>query len=145
MPLPRPVRLFTRPCVRRTSASQAREPDSPSGSRSMTPIDPLRHPCRKFGSNLATPLIPTLVASSLAAPTASRASRRLPRSSTPQSSLSLLLRTRRSTLQRSFVMRILGMAHDSRANRRPIHMMFCMRMRDKRTWLWTGGGLGAGN
>jgi len=35
------------PCPRSTTASQAREPDSPPGSRSKPPIDPLRHPCRK--------------------------------------------------------------------------------------------------
>jgi hypothetical protein len=37
--------LFTRPCVRPASASQAREPDSPLGFSGKTPSIPLPLPC----------------------------------------------------------------------------------------------------
>ena len=41
------VELFARPCARSTTAAQRRDSGPPPGSRSRTPIDPLRLPCRK--------------------------------------------------------------------------------------------------
>jgi hypothetical protein len=65
-------------CPRSTTASQAREPDSPPGFRAKPPFNPLRRPvaiCNVIGSTLTTPSLET---SLLGASAPSRASRRLP-------------------------------------------------------------------
>jgi hypothetical protein len=43
-----------RPCARSTSSAQRRDSGPPRGSRPRTPIDPLRHPCRKLRSTVTT-------------------------------------------------------------------------------------------
>jgi hypothetical protein len=50
--------LFTHPCVRPATASQAREPDSPSGFWSKATFNPLPHPWGNLCSAIPSPFIP---------------------------------------------------------------------------------------
>jgi hypothetical protein len=56
------VEPFGYPYPRSTSASQARGPDSPSGSRAKTRFDPLLHPCSNphdIPRGISNPITPT--------------------------------------------------------------------------------------
>ena len=90
------------PCPRSTSASQARGPDSPSGSRAKTRFDSVATSVSQFRSNHASPTTSPLGdLFILGAPAPSRASRRLP--SPFHSFLIVSLRHRSCQLQTDFL------------------------------------------